>query len=93
MIDLHTYMTYMTSTPYLSHKGFYGCISTLFSKSGVVVVCYVTSRVEFEGVVFPEFIQATFEGVERWCCNNTLREIIPLVYNSLSEIVSSYVET
>ena len=32
------YMTYMTSTPYLSHKGFYGCISTLFSQSGVVVV-------------------------------------------------------
>ena len=55
--DLHDVDTY------LSHEGFYGCISILFSQSGVVVVGYGTSRVEFEGVIFPEFIQAAFEGV------------------------------
>ena len=87
-----TYMTYMTSTPYLSHKCFYGCISMLFSHSGIVVVGWVTCRVEFEGVVFPEFIQAAFEGVEGWHYNYAFREGIPLVYHTLGEIVCSHVE-
>ena len=44
-------------------------------------------------MVFPEFVQTAFEGVEGWRCHNTFRKRVLLVPNPLGEVACSHIET
>ena len=52
----------------------------------------IAPGIELEGMHIPTLVQSTFKAIESGCHNGILRELIQRIYNSITEIVSSYIQ-
>ena len=85
-----TYLTYLTST---SSRLFslYRCFLFVFFQFGLVIG-EVTCSLKLEGMIFPELVKATFEGIQGGCYDNPCRQRMPLNTDTLKLVLTLHYE-
>ena len=64
----------------------------LFFQSDLVIG-EVNYSLKLEGVIVSKLVEATFEGVHGGCYDNTCRQRIPLINDTLCEVIGFHTET